>query len=89
MAARLFLEMEGGREAGVDGDLITGNEFIGFVGHADDLLEFLEHVGGHAFAEGRGGVRVNAVLAVVGDTDGDVEEFFRERVKSAGAHDGF
>ena len=80
--------VEGRLEAGVDGDLIAGDELVSFVGHADDLLEFLKHFRGHAFAEGRGGVGVNAILAVVGDTDSDVEEFLGEGIEGAGSHDG-
>ena len=88
-ALGLELQIEGGLEAVVDGYLIAGDEFIGFVGHADHLLEFLEHFRSHAFAEGRSSVRDDAVVAIIGDTDGDVEKFFRERVEGAGSHDGF
>jgi hypothetical protein len=89
MAANLFGEVEGRLEAGVDGNLIAGDELVGLVGHADDGLEFLEHFGSHAFAEGGGGMRVNAVLAIIGNADSDVEEFLGERIESAGSHDGF
>ena len=70
-------------------DLISGDEFIGGVGHADDGLELFEHGVGHAFSEGGGGVGGNAVVAIVGDADGDVDEFFGEGVYGAGSHDGF
>ena len=75
------------REAFVDFDLIAGDELVGFVGHADDGLEFLEHGVGHALAEGRSGMRGDAVVAVVGDADGDVEKFLGERIERAGRHD--
>jgi hypothetical protein len=84
----LFRQIERRLEAVVDGHLIAGNELVGLVGHADHLLEFLEHFRRHAFAESRGGVRSDAVVAVVGDADGDVEQFLGERVESAGSHDG-
>src|SRR5580704_15954220 len=59
----------------VDFNLIAGDEFIGFVGHANDRLQLREHSVGHAFFEGRGGVRGDAIVAVVGDADGHVDEF--------------
>ena len=70
----------------VDFDLIAGNELVGFIGHADDGLQFLEHGVGHSFAEGGSGVRSDAVVAVVGHADGDVNQFFGERVERAGRH---
>ena len=81
--------MEGRLEALVDGDLIAGDEFVGFVGHANDGVKFLEHRGRHAFGEGRGGVRGDAILAIVRDADGEVQEFLGEGVESARSHDGF
>lgn len=85
----LLLAVQGRLETGVDGHLVAGDKLVGFVGHADDLLELLEHFRGHAFPEGGGGVRVNAVLAIVGDADSDVEKFLGEWIEGAGAHDGF
>ena len=73
----------------VNRDLITGDEFVGFVSHADDLLKFLEHLGRHAFGESGSGVGRDAVTAVICDADGDVEKFFREGIEGAGSHDGF
>jgi hypothetical protein len=84
-----FGEIQGRQEAGVHGDLVAGNESVGFIGHADDLLELFKHFRGHAFAEGGSGMGVNAVLAIIGDADGDVEELFGERIERAGIHDGF
>jgi hypothetical protein len=75
------------KEALVDFDLVAGDEFVGFVGHADDGLQFLEHGVGHSFAEGGSSVRGDAVVAVVGDADGDVNHFFGERVERAWRHD--
>ncbi len=76
-----------GLEALVDFDLIAGDELVGFVGHADDGLQFFEHRVGHSFAEGGSGVRGNAVVAVVGDADGDVNQFLGERIERARSHD--
>ena len=80
---------QGRLKALVNGDLVTGNEFVGFVGHADDLLKFLEHIWSHTLTEGRSGVGIDAVLAIVGDAYGDVNEFLGEWVNSARTHDGF
>ena len=73
----------------VDFDLVAGDEFVGFVSHADDGLQLREHRVGHALFEGGGGVRRDAVVAIVGDADGDVEEFLGERIEGARAHDLF
>jgi len=78
---------QGRGKALVDFDLIAGDELVGFVGHADDGLKFLEHGVGHALAKGGSGVGSDAVVAVVGDTDGDVEKFLGERIERAGRHD--
>src|SRR5580700_3941385 len=64
----------------VDFHLIAGDELIGFVRHADDRLQLLEHSVGHAFFEGGGGVRSDAVVAIVGDADGDVEQLLGEGI---------
>ena len=40
---------------------------------------------GEAFGSGCGGVGVDAVAAVVGDGDGDVDEFFGEGSSAPGA----
>ena len=71
----------------VDFDLITGDKFVGFIGHADNGLKLLEHRVGHSFGEGGSGVRGDAVVAVVGDADGDVNQFLGERIERARAHD--
>ncbi len=47
---RLFLELR------VDLDLIPRHHFVGFVGHADDCHEFLEHRISHALLLGGNGV---------------------------------
>ncbi len=71
----------------VDFHLITGDEFVGLIGYADDGLELLEHGGGHAFAESGSRVRGDAVVAVVGDADRDVDQFLGEGIEGAGRHD--
>jgi hypothetical protein len=71
----------------VDFHLIAGDELIGFVRHADDRLQLLEHSVGHAFFEGGGGVRSDAVVAIVGDADGDVEQLLGEGIERSGPHD--
>ena len=46
---------------------VAGHQLVGFVGHADDRLQFVEHrVGLALFSRGRG-VRSDAVPAIVGD----------------------
>jgi hypothetical protein len=60
--------------------LIAGDELVGLVRHADDRLQLLKHGVGHAFFEGGGGVRGDAVVAIVGDTDRNVEELLGERI---------
>jgi hypothetical protein len=81
---------EGRLEAVVDFNLIAGDQFIGFVGHSDDGLQFVEHSVGHAFAACRGGMRSNAIVTVVSNADGDVEQFLGERIEgAAGSHDLF
>src|SRR5271157_1877617 len=65
----------------VDFNLIAGDELVGLVGHADDGLQLLEHGVGHPFFESRGGVRSDAVVAVVGDAYGHVDKFLGERIE--------
>jgi hypothetical protein len=84
----LLLKIKGWLEARIDGHLVAGNQFVGFVGHANDLLQFFEHLGGHALTEGGSGVGVDTVLAVIGDTDCDVDEFFRESIECSKGHGG-
>jgi hypothetical protein len=43
-------------ESLVDLDLVAGRQAVGFIGHAHDGHEFVEHFAGHAFALGRSGV---------------------------------
>ena len=74
-------------EAFVDFDLIAGDELVGFIGHANDGLEFLEHGVGHALAKGGSSVRRDTVVAVVGDADSDVKELLGKRIEGAGRHD--
>ena len=76
-----------GFEAVVDFHLIPSDEFVGFVGHADYGLQFLEHFRGHAFAKSGSGVGGDTVAAIVCHTHGDVNEFFGERVDGTGSHD--
>src|SRR6266480_2607023 len=84
---KLTLSRKRGQEALVDFYLIAGDEFVGFVGHADDGLELLEHGSGHSFAEGGSGVRGDTVGAVVSDADGDVNQFLSQRIEGARPHD--
>jgi hypothetical protein len=74
-------------ESLVDFDLVAGDELVGFVGHADDGLEFLEHGVGHTLGKGGSGVGSDAVVAIVGDADGDVEQFLGEGIERARSHD--
>ena len=48
----LFVGIQGRLEALVYGNLVAGDELVGLVGHANDGLEFLEHIRGHALGEG-------------------------------------
>jgi hypothetical protein len=70
----------------VDFNLIAGDELVRFVGHANDGLQLLEHSLGHAFFESGSGVRGDAIMAVVGDADGHVDEFLGKGIERAGAH---
>src|SRR5580692_4706582 len=67
--------------------LIAGDELVGLVRHADDRLQLLKHGVGHTFFESGGGVRGDAVVATIGDADGDIEELLGEGVERSGAHD--
>src|ERR1700734_479624 len=62
-------------------DLISGDELVGLVGHPNDGLQLCKHGVGHALLESGGGVRSDAVMAVVGDADGDVKQFLGERIE--------
>ncbi len=73
MEERLLGDREGRKKALVHGHLVAGDELVGFIGHADDRLKLLEHFPSHAFGEGGGGVGGDAVVAAVGDADGDLE----------------
>lgn len=73
----------------VNFNLIARDNLVGLVGHADDRLQLLKHRVGHAFFERGSSVRGDAVMAVVGDADGNVDELFRERIERAGRHDLF
>src|SRR5712692_5926511 len=78
---------ERGLELRVDLDLVAGDQLVGFVGHADHRLQFVEHRVGHAFATSGSGMRGDAVGAIIRHADRDVEHFFRERIKRARRHD--
>src|SRR5207302_6714684 len=71
----------------VDLHLIAGDHLVGFVGHADYGHQLLEHFVGHTFFLRRDGVGGDAVVALVGDTDGYVDHLLRERIERAGRHD--
>jgi hypothetical protein len=76
------------QEFGIDGDLECSGEGVGLGGHADDGEEFRVLLVGHSFGTCGGSVGVDAVATVIGDGDGDVDEFFGERVERAGSdHD--
>src|SRR5215469_14722647 len=76
-------------EARVDHYLVASDQLVRFVRHPDYLLELLEHRRRHPLAERGRGMGGDAVLAIVGDADGNVEQLLRECVKRAGSHDGF
>ena len=73
----------------VDFDLISGDKLVGFVGHPDDCLELVKHGVGHTFLACRRSVRSDAILALVGDTDGNVKHLLGERIERPGRHDLF
>ena len=76
------------RELWVDWDLKCSLESVCLGGHANDGEEFGVLLVCHAFGECCCGVGVDAVAAVVGDGDGDVDQLFGERVECAGSdHD--
>ena len=81
------LTMQRRAELLVNFHLVACHELIGLVGHADDGLQFRKHGVGHALFEGGGGVRCDAVVAIVSHTDGDVQEFLGQRIERAGTHD--
>jgi hypothetical protein len=74
-------------ELWVDLYLISRYELVGFVGHPDDGHHFFKHGIGHTFVLRRNGVARNAVSALVGYANGDVDHFFCQRVERAGSHD--
>jgi hypothetical protein len=71
-------------EFAIDWDLEGVGDGVGLGGHGDDREEFGVLLVGEAFGSGRGCVGVDAVAAVVGDGDSDVDEFFGERIERAG-----
>src|SRR5260370_29812595 len=73
----------------VNFDLIASDELVGLVSHTNDSLQLCEHGIGHAFFEGGGGVRGDAIMAVVGDADGHVDELLGKGIERAGGHDLF
>ena len=81
------LTIERWAELLVNFHLVAGDELVGLVGHADYGLQLREHGIGHAFFESGGGVRGNAVVAIIRDADGYVEQFLGEGIECAGGHD--
>ena len=74
----------------VDGQLQACHQSVRLRGHAHDC----EKVGvlrvGHPLRAGRRGVRMDAIGAVVGDRNGDVDQFPSQGIKRSGrAHDRF
>jgi hypothetical protein len=59
-------------------------ESIGLGGHGDDGEEFGVLLVGEAFGACGSSVGVDAVAAIVGNGDGDVDELFGKRVEGAG-----
>ena len=68
----------------VDRDLESGGEGVGLGRHADDSEEFGVLLFGETLCPGRGSVGMNAVAAVVGDGDSNVDQLFGERIERAG-----
>src|SRR5258708_15890032 len=79
--SKLFVERK--LELLVDLDLIPGDQLVGFVGHADDRLQFVKHRVGHPLLARRRRVRGDAVRTVVGHADRDVQQLLRKRVQGA------
>ncbi len=71
----------------VDLHLVAGDETVGFIGHADNRLQLLEHGVRHALAARRHRVRCDAIAAAVGDAYGHVEQFLGERIERPRRHD--
>jgi len=71
----------------VDRNLISSREAIGFVRHANDCHQFVEHCIGHALVARGCRVGCDAISTLIGHTDRNVNQFFRERIEDAGRHD--
>jgi hypothetical protein len=71
-------------ELWIDGDLERIGESIGLGGHGDDGEEFGVLLVCEAFGACGSSVGVDAVAAIVGNGDGDVDELSSERVEGAG-----
>ncbi len=67
--------------------LIAGYKRVGFIRHADNGHQFAKYLVGHALLARGGGMRSDAVAALIRNADGDVDQLFCERVERAGAHD--
>src|ERR1700724_3349676 len=74
-------------ETVVDLHLISGDEPIRFVRHANHGHQLFELRIGHAFVYRRRGVRSDAVFALVRYRNGDIDHFFGERIERSGSHD--
>src|SRR5712664_1905455 len=70
--SKLFVERK--LELLVDLDLIPGDQLVGFVGHTNDRLQLVEHRVGHPLLARRRRMRGDAVRAIVGDADRDVQQ---------------
>jgi hypothetical protein len=57
----------------VDLYLVARDYFVGFVGHADDGLQFVEHRVSHSFFARGSGVRSYAVAAIIRHAYSDIK----------------
>src|SRR6266849_8427615 len=71
----------------VDLHLISRDQSISFVRHAHHGHQLFKLGVGHAFVYRRGGVRSDAVFALIRDRNGDIDHLFSERVERSRSHD--
>src|ERR1700730_10965437 len=73
-------------EAVVNFYLIPCNQAIGFVRHTDYRHQFFELRIGHPFMDCGSGMRSDAIVALVGHGEGNVNDLFGERIERSGSH---